>query len=1227
MPTPTASPAKRVAKGSLARERILQTALHELEQFDQRLGLESGKSRAASRTPPSAAGTVKLPAISPSERRALSASDPSPGHENASSPSPRAPGAGSPKVAPSAHEIKAFLAIRGPLDPAQHLALLESEFQLAPAVQVLDDEEFLNYLQGEGSWAYRQDPPKANHVLGKIVSHILSYSLDSENRPVQDPLPPLSLKLCIMGKQFSGKQTIAEQIGRLFDVSIIRADRLVHRAIQIARESASLGVTDGVLLDLGRRAQECLLAGADVDDAVLVGLVAYRIRQIAEQDAAAGWILVGFPRTRAQAQLLEKELTGYEEPKPVKPGNIKRSASPSAGASAALSNGGGGAGGGGGGVSATATRNSAGDSANTSLRPNSGSPSAKDPTKRRSLITPDGAPAEATKTPTGSGLDLAILLQIPNDAAFRRATGRCVDPVKQQVYHLDFNPPPSDQVGLNTRLVPGDNVAQSQMHLRIAAFEEEEPSLIEWFSRFGNLTVIDSNVPLEACTAQIEKLLSEIKAKKSKGPDSLSSSTASDPTKAPSSADKDRPKDAKDPKPVGPEDKVKSRGSSAAKSRSSSARKSHNELAKPATPPAPTIVEAPAPPAPPPQKETRKEPSPRLLQVLSDEWAVLETVFTNTTKYLFRSLRRERETLINYFYEVKRHFEKFVTRPDSKQDLLRAFQEEFNALDDDLRGDPDAKAELHQRTEDLRDKLWGISDERKEQAETERTAIIMSHFVEDHYLIVTECYIGLMQAEMDRFLGTTHIVLDYVKDTQQQLINEGGPRTCPLPRPGSMPATGKEENLLKLTPSMLNIKREQSASKIKLSVAAVEKSAAKRQAASTAGILPGGGAATAAGSVAVPAIGGRSEDTPDHVLFSDLYRAAEVAIALINGLEDDERRTHRDTGKGGKGAGGAAGGVPTATGAGVNVAASANKTNPNSPVPVGATGMGSSNTGTAGAGEGEAGEMNPEHTQALRNEEFLTRARVLRILEVGCEHLREIRTRAFEVFSFLDECIGSSFKGEMGAIKDMVTVAKQAIELELRLPNALVINGQQFLVDYGALTFDAELQPRPVSPVETAYADKFTIQQLKQTWVAHFRVIAKDGFLTGAGTLLISCAARRRFPNVYDYLPDVLVGYPESYAKIAQALDPHDTGFVSWRKFIVFAALVLPAPMNHIHELHAALAHRPDGLVTHDEFMAMRLWFETEDLTASQRLFNRSVKTKQLFFGTLHRARGTTARF
>lgn len=62
-----------------------------------------------------------------------------------------------------------------------------------------------------------------------------------------------------------------------------------------------------------------------------------------------------------------------------------------------------------------------------------------------------------------------------------------------------------------------------------------------------------------------------------------------------------------------------------------------------------------------------------------------------------------------------------------------------------MRGDEETMAELHQKVDDLRDRLWNICDERKVQAENERQDIIDDGWLDDRLGLVTNHYITQMQ--------------------------------------------------------------------------------------------------------------------------------------------------------------------------------------------------------------------------------------------------------------------------------------------------------------------------------------------------------------------------------------------------------------------------------------------------------------------------------------------------
>lgn len=63
--------------------------------------------------------------------------------------------------------------------------------------------------------------------------------------------------------------------------------------------------------------------------------------------------------------------------------------------------------------------------------------------------------------------------------------------------------------------------------------------------------------------------------------------------------------------------------------------------------------------------------------------------------------------------------------------------------------------------QDLCERLWNISDTRKEDAEKERTQIMTEGWLEDHVGFLTNHYISLMQMEISRYQDSCKMLKDY----------------------------------------------------------------------------------------------------------------------------------------------------------------------------------------------------------------------------------------------------------------------------------------------------------------------------------------------------------------------------------------------------------------------------------------------------------------------------------
>jgi len=106
------------------------------------------------------------------------------------------------------------------------------------------------------------------------------------------------MNVLLLGPQGSGKGTQAVQITAAYGIPHIATGDMFRAAVAAGTE-------------LGRRVQPILEAGRLVPDEITIELIRERL---AQDDAASGFVLDGFPRTIAQAEALDAMLAGIGRP-------------------------------------------------------------------------------------------------------------------------------------------------------------------------------------------------------------------------------------------------------------------------------------------------------------------------------------------------------------------------------------------------------------------------------------------------------------------------------------------------------------------------------------------------------------------------------------------------------------------------------------------------------------------------------------------------------------------------------------------------------------------------------------------------------------------------------------------------------------------------------------------------------------------------------------------------
>jgi len=108
----------------------------------------------------------------------------------------------------------------------------------------------------------------------------------------------MPLDVLLLGVQGSGKGTQAKRIASDYGLAHIATGEILRRAI-----------ADGT--ELGRRVRPILESGELVPDDLMIELIRERLQR---PDAETGFILDGFPRTMAQADVLDSMLAEIDRP-------------------------------------------------------------------------------------------------------------------------------------------------------------------------------------------------------------------------------------------------------------------------------------------------------------------------------------------------------------------------------------------------------------------------------------------------------------------------------------------------------------------------------------------------------------------------------------------------------------------------------------------------------------------------------------------------------------------------------------------------------------------------------------------------------------------------------------------------------------------------------------------------------------------------------------------------
>ncbi|NXK81546.1 SPEF2 protein, partial [Amazona guildingii] len=605
-------------------------------------------------------------------------------------------------------------------------------------MSLLDEKDYSEYKSMTGEWCPDEEnsenkPPLNNNILGHVLHRLMEIFCPP--KPISSPaFPPFPIKGCILGKPFSGKTTCVKFIEKVCNIQVLSVDILVQEAIQaflknemkseenmIPQEAESSGEEnkDSSKAGCANIQQQRLRISIDVRVTIrsrdidqhepqLISCCTLPQLSVRAQLGAASQKLLKKGKSIPDELLIDILLEAIKQTPPEKGWIVD-------------------------GFPMTINQAKLFAKAYTGI-----DPEAEDANSVKFSLVVD--PRAPNKPPaTSPAFDISVLLDISDTVVLTRVANLKYKSKPSQTEQWSKNQNP-DAVILEENV----DFSSGQVLHRISGFLDNWPKLEKWFSVHHNILVkvnaeteerlvcetVKEIVGLEIITGAMNfRIVSTPLALVYLVKNLLCICIYNDSLYScfPHRCAKE----------ISPEKKI------SAVDVSNMDTHTQEDLLPP------ILVEPP--PIEPGSDEWiyADEPLPKEIpDFLVPYWEMVENTYMNAIKSILRCLRDEQHSVIYYLADVRKKFQDYLKHPDLKQEFVSLWQSDFNSIADDLREDEEAKAELHQRVTDLRDLLWDICDNRREEAEQERTGIMNDGWLPDHRGIAVNHFLSLMQVRI-----------------------------------------------------------------------------------------------------------------------------------------------------------------------------------------------------------------------------------------------------------------------------------------------------------------------------------------------------------------------------------------------------------------------------------------------------------------------------------------------
>uniref|UniRef100_A0A673I6L8 Sperm flagellar protein 2-like n=1 Tax=Sinocyclocheilus rhinocerous TaxID=307959 RepID=A0A673I6L8_9TELE len=560
----------------------------------------------------------------------------------------------------------------------------------------------------------------------------------------------------------------------------------------------------------------------------------------------------------------------------------------------------------------------------------------------------------------------------------------------------------------------------------------------------------------------------------------------------------------------------------------------------------------------------------------------------HTRPEMMQNLRSERELIIHHLYNIRENFRQYLQKPDLKQEFVSAWQRDYNSVPDNIREDEETKGELHQRLDDLRERLWDICDKRKEEAEQERAGVIDDSWLDDHTAVLINHYSALMQIEVGRFQDSSCLLRDYYTAmcktvfpestrgfTRVPLIDITADDHVELEEP-KIPAPAPPEKLAKSAEEKDSEMEDKK--KTKLSP--------------TSELLR------------------QFLHHPDEKLLQEFFQTALSAVRSMvlaetqqrEEEEGDEEQKQMEAQR-----------VQTSNSATDNRKAGKKKGAPTPPQEPSPQPVVEKNPEEVRR-KAERKRIKQEFTAALKRE-GMPDAHVLRTVS-------SLQQKAEQAYGNMEEWLGSRFLSEMNSIDQLTELVRQHIENGVQIHHELVLQSADFCVDGDTLVV-ASPSPAPRrSLLEQPKNSTLTVQQL-HILCAQLHKTAPTGLM--CSNELTEVLHELTSPHMgSDVLPDPWMHITPSQVDELVCILAPDSEMLDWRQFLLSAALPWPFPSQtqllKTLQRYRAVDTAGAGLITQEQYIQVELWFPSErdlpvpDDPTEPLPYDRLANLKKFFF-------------